>query len=765
MQNTINPPSDYENQFRDFLDSHAAWSSGKNYRNAIVDMVENSKPRLMVDLSDLRSCSPELARTLLTKPLSCLHAFETALNDLAANITTLSAPQKAPFKLSFKGSFGGLHKTPRTLSSECLSHMVCVEGIAVSCSLVRPKLERSVHFCESTKKFYAKKYTDNMTLGTSTLPTLGSSYPTDDGKGNRLTTEFGLSDYTDHQTVTLQEIPEKAPPGQLPRSIDVVLEQDLTDSIKPGSRVRVCGVYKPFSPSGFKAVGSFFKTAVLANTVEELGAQCEEKMDEKDVQEIQKLAQEKNILSYLSGALANSICGHDHIKRAIILMLLGGVEKNLANGTHIRGDINIMLVGDPSTAKSQLLRFVLKTAPLAIATTGRGSTGVGLTAAVISDKETGERKLEAGAMVLADRGVICIDEFDKMNDMDRVAIHEVMEQQTVTIAKAGIHASLNARCSVLAAANPVWGQYRETKTPQENINLPDSLLSRFDLVFIVLDTIDPETDRLLSEHVLRSHQYIPPGLAPGEPIDFSLDMEIKKHAQEDEHALSMELIKKYIRYARENTAPILSREAIAEIARCYGEFRQQPLASDEKRTFPVTPRTLETLIRLSVAHAKLRLSDLVEIGDVVIAHGLIEFCLYKTVKKKQPVKRARTEDLGEAPAAEDTQPAAGDVLEKTGTEAFAPLSFEGLHKESSQSQASTNTQEKRALLCEALNKIRENTGGSHEVDVEDLHRELSSTLSSHSQPSSLTPQDIEEILLDLQSENRIMYANGKIYFI
>ena len=494
----------------------------------------------------------------------------------------------------------------------------------------------------------------------------------------QLITEYGYCTYRDHQTISIQEMPERAPAGQLPRGVDVIMDDDLVDRVKPGDRIQLVGIYRSLGNRNASSGSSTFRTLILANNVILLssksgGGIAQATITDTDIRNINKISKNRRVFDLLSQSLAPSIYGHDYIKKAILLMLLGGMEKNLDNGTHLRGDINILMVGDPSTAKSQLLRFVLNTAPLAIATTGRGSSGVGLTAAVTSDKETGERRLEAGAMVLADRGVVCIDEFDKMSDVDRVAIHEVMEQQTVTIAKAGIHTSLNARCSVIAAANPIFGQYDTHKDPHRNIALPDSLLSRFDLLFVVTDDIEDVRDRHVSEHVLRMHRYRQPGTEEGAPVrdqgvqtlgvglddgedvnkptevyekynamlHSGVNITVGRGAAKRVEVLSIPFIKKYIQYAKNRIKPVLTKGAADHIVATYSALRNDELETNQRRTSPMTARTLETLIRLATAHAKARLSNRVEEKDAKVAEGILRFALFKEVVEVERRKRRK----------------------------------------------------------------------------------------------------------------------------
>ena len=559
--------------------------------------------------------------------------------------------------------------SPRSLTSSSLRQLVSVEGVATKVSSIKPKVVRSVHYCPETKQHLEREYRDSTDpeLGLHALDAQGrelpdrmigitpTAFPQKDKDGNALETEFGLSEFKDHQTVVLQEMPERAPMGQLPRSIELILDHDLVDKIKPGDRVQIVGVYRALSRSGNNPSGGggAFKTVVLVNNVQILGRDTSQlTFSPQDVRMIKELGKKPDILAILGRSLSPSIHGHTVIKRALALQLLSGCEKNLKNGTHLRGDINILMVGDPSTAKSQLLRSAMTIAPLAVSTTGKGSSGVGLTAAVTSDPDTGERRLEAGAMVLADRGLVCVDEFDKMGENDRVAIHEAMEQQTVTIAKAGIHASLNARCSVLAAANPVFGQYDRTRRIQENIGLPDSLLSRFDLLFVVLDQMDPETDRKIANHVILGHRYRSDHGGAGHDSDYDdddydsdedMDDRDKVHSiwqrnrhnssegefsDKDPHSndiLQHDFLRKYLHFAKTRMKPELTEGAREFIANRYAEMR----CRQDERTLPVTARTLETVIRLATAHAKSRLSNIVEAKpDCETAMDVLSFALY-----------------------------------------------------------------------------------------------------------------------------------------
>ncbi|SPO21868.1 probable MCM3 - subunit of pre-replication complex [Ustilago trichophora] len=707
--NNLDLPVFQDDLLRDRQRVFSEFLSKEEYQDAVRRMLRMDARRLIINIDDLRSYNRDFATGLLNEPNEYLPAFDAALHmsvELAANPIKDDIKGKQ-YYIGLRGSFGDHHVNPRTLRSVHLGKMMSLEGIVTRCSLVRPKILKSVHYCEKTTKFHQREYRDATMYGT--LPPSSTVYPTEDESGNRLTTEYGHSLFRDHQMISIQEMPERAPPGQLPRSIDVVMDDDMVDRCKPGDRIQLVGMYRSLGNRVGQSSSSTFRTLMIGNNLNLLsskagGGIAQAHITDTDIRNINKIAKRKNVFNLLSQSLAPSIYGHEYIKKAVLLLLLGGEEKNLPNGTHIRGDINILMVGDPSTAKSQMLRFVLNTAPLAIATTGRGSSGVGLTAAVTTDKETGERRLEAGAMVLADRGVICIDEFDKMSDVDRVAIHEVMEQQTVTIAKAGIHTSLNARCSVVAAANPIYGQYDVHKDPHKNIALPDSLLSRFDLLFVVTDDVDEQRDRMISEHVLRMHRYLQPGLEEGTPAVDNLDQALDVGAPEGTDAdgaamlgdtspfekynpllhagvtgtgrstdkkevLSIAFIKKYIQYAKSRIHPVLTKGAAEWIVNVYSNLRNDELSGNQKRTSPLTARTLETLIRLATAHAKSRLSSKVEERDAEAAEEILRFALFKEVLggRRGVNKRRRT---GNSPMSGDEQDEDDDD-DESGDEAAA----------------------------------------------------------------------------------------------
>uniref|UniRef100_A0A914MVC3 DNA replication licensing factor MCM3 n=1 Tax=Meloidogyne incognita TaxID=6306 RepID=A0A914MVC3_MELIC len=646
-----------ENRMREIIQEYLNFldDSGEErvYINRIEDMIRDETARLIVDINDVRLKMKERANLLLTSFVDEIIAFEHALKEIVSKLDPDYAKEK-DFCIGFEGSFADRHLNPRTLKSSFLGNLVCCEGIVTRCSLVRPKIVKSSHFCPATKKIMEKKYTDFTSY--EAIPT-SNAYPKEDENKNPLETEFGKCVYKDHQIFSMQELPESAPPGSLPRNIDIIADEDLADRCKPGDRIQVIGLFRvlPNKQAGM-STGNF-RSVLIANNVQLMSKDLLLNFEPEDIKQIRKMSRHKDIFELLARSLAPSIYGHDEVKKAVLCLLLGGCEKILENGTRLRGDINILLIGDPSVAKSQILRYVIHAAPRVVATTGRGSSGVGLTAAVLHDPDTGERKLEAGAMVLADRGIVCIDEFDKMTDIDRTTIHEVMEQGRISISKAGIQAKLNARCSVLAAANPVFGRYNLYKNPMENIGMQDSLLSRFDLIFVMLDEHDVERDRMLAESVLKLHRYRAQGESDGavQPMGTTLEnrttfntdgsSENSKEIyeknrewtamEEREKILSTHFIRKYIYMAKE-LKPVLSEEASTFISERYTELRSADMGrTDMERTMPVTARQLETLIRLSTAIAKSRLAKIIELKDAKKAYELLYFACFKEKSKER----------------------------------------------------------------------------------------------------------------------------------
>lgn len=400
--------------------------------------------------------------------------------------------------------------------------------------------------------------------------------------------------YKDFQKLTVQEIPGTVPSGSLPRSKDVLLYFDLIDSVKPGDEVDITGIFRNNFSISLNIKNGFpvFSTVIEATSIKRKITKME--MTEDDIRDIKELAKNPNVVEILIDNVAPSIYGHRDIKTSILLAMAGGQSKD-KNGMMIRGDINVLLMGDPGTAKSQFLRYVEKTSHRAVMATGQGSSGVGLTASVQKDSVTKEWTLEGGALVLADRGVCMIDEFDKMNDTDRTSIHEAMEQQSISISKAGIVATLHARCSVIAAANPVRGKYNPALSFAQNINLSDPIISRFDLLCVVKDNIDVAEDTRMAEFILNSHG--PPSSATGEM---------------SKGGISQDLLKKYILFARNNVEPVFSTTDIQKISHLYSDLRKESLNSG----IPITVRHIESIIRVSEAFAKLRLSSTVSKSDI-----------------------------------------------------------------------------------------------------------------------------------------------------
>lgn len=516
-------------------------------------------------------------------------------------------------------------KGMRELNPNDIDKLVSVKGLVLRATAIIPDMKVALFKCNACGHTVAVELDRGVLSEPSKCPREVC------GQTNSMALVHNRSSFCDKQVIKLQETPDLVPDGQTPHSINLCVFDDLVDSTRAGDRVEVCGIFRSLpvrTNSTQRAVRSLFKTyldvlhikkidkkklgddtSTLEHEIIERDQEVEQvrKLSEEEIAKIRDVSERDDLYELLARSLAPSIFEMDDVKKGILLQLFGGTNKTFKKGGRYRGDVNILLCGDPSTSKSQILQYVHKIAPRGVYTSGKGSSAVGLTAYITRDIDTKQLVLESGALVLSDGGVCCIDEFDKMSDSTRSVLHEVMEQQTISIAKAGIITTLNARTSILASANPINSRYDPNLPVTANIDLPPPLLSRFDLVYLILDRVDEDIDRQLARHLTDMY------------------LEDAPETVNNKYVLPVEFLTSYIQYAKENFLPVMTEVAKQELVKSYVEMRRlgDDSRASEKR-ITATTRQLESMIRLSEAHAKMRLSETVELIDVKEAVRLIK---------------------------------------------------------------------------------------------------------------------------------------------
>jgi len=547
---------------------------------------------IQIDFEELSEYSPELSEALINKPDETVRILEIALADsgIISNprirLATVSKTQELKI---------------RNIRAINLGTIISIEGIVRQASEVRPQVTNARFECPSCGTILSilqveKKFQE---------PNRCSSC------GRRGGFRLLAKEMVDAQRLVLEESPDALSGGEQPKRMQVFLKEDLVDPrmeerTTPGSKVRVIGVLKEISLPLPTGIQTRFDLAIEANNIIPLEETFDDlSITEEEENQIKELATEPNIVEKLAKSISPSVWGYPEIKEALALQLFGGVQKKRSDGTQTRGDIHILLVGDPGVAKSVMLKFISTIAPKGRYVSGKSSSGAGLTATVVKDEFLRGWALEAGAMVLSNKGLVCIDELEKMDENDRSTMHEAMEQQTVTISKANVQATLNAKTAVLAAANPKFGRFDPTDMIAKQVNLAPSLLNRFDVLFILRDLPDRERDERIATHVLSQHKQ-----------DFKVDI------------IDRDLLRKYIAYAHQKYHPVLSSEAAEKIKKFYVGLRNQSTfatTNTASKPIPISARQLEALIRLAEANAKARLSKTVDVEDAERSIKLVQF--------------------------------------------------------------------------------------------------------------------------------------------
>ena len=578
---------------KEFLTQYKDSTGSFSYVEQIDQMMPKHAKYIVVDFNDLVSV-PLIESKFVESPDEILYAFSRAIKEILQERFPEYA-RKIEHEIRARIANFPAERSLRQINSEVITKMISVSGMVVRASEVKPLAKEVTYKCLD-KHISVFTLLDGMSLNTSV------KCQTPNCKHTNLAIIPEDSRFIDFQIVRLQELPEDLPPGQLPHYVNISMKQDLVDYARPGDRIVLTGIVRIEQEriSGVtKSESALYRLRMDGNNIEFIGGKGtkssrrteREEISPDEQKIINTLSKNPDIYDRLIASFAPHIRGHELFKEAILLLIVGSTQRALSDGSKVRGDINVFLVGDPGTAKSEMLKFCARIAPRGLYTSGRGSTAAGLTAAVVRDT-SGIFMLEAGAVVLGDQGLVCIDEFDKMRPEDRSALHEVMEQQSASIAKGGIVATLNARTSILAAANPMFGKYDPFKNLTENVNLPIPLLTRFDLVFVVRDIPSQEKDRQIAQHIISQHG------TSGTDTTSLIDIDI---------------LTKYLAYAKRND-PILTKEAQNKIMEFYLKMRSVE-DEDKEMMITITPRQLEGLIRLSTARARLLLKNQVEEDD------------------------------------------------------------------------------------------------------------------------------------------------------
>ena len=580
------------------------------YKKEIGESRRKGRRVIFVNFNDISAHSPVLAEALISSPEEILNILETAIEDLGIGLKNT------------KIRFNNLPETQkvriRTIRAQHLNQFIFFEGLVRQASDVRPQVVNAKFECPSCGTVISvlqieKKFRE----------------PTRCSCGRKGQFRLMSKTMVDAQRLVIEESPDTLTGGEQPRRMSIFLNEDLVEPIMeekttPGSKVRVLGILKEVPiplPTG--SISTRFDLAVEANNLIPLESNYEDlEINDEDEMQILELAEDPELFKKLKDSVAPSIWGYDEIKEALVLQMFGGVRKISPDGTTNRGDIHLFLIGDPGVAKSVCLKFISNIAPRGRYIVGKSTSGAGITATVVKDEFLKGWALEAGAMVLANNGIVCIDEIEKMDASDRSAMHEALEQQTVTISKANVQASLSAKTSVLAAGNPKYGRFEPTQSITEQIDLPPTLLNRFDLIFILRDLPNKNQDDAIATHVLNIHQ--------------------RKDKKPD---IDRELFKKYVAYAKQKIEPKLSDDAVQEIKNFYVKLRNLQ-ASGDSNSIAISARQLQGLVRLAEAHAKSRLSPLVEKQDAHVAIRLTTYYLmqvgYDPETKKFDIDRFTT---------------------------------------------------------------------------------------------------------------------------